>query len=109
MERIYKIPIMGAVIDDRPLKGMGGNPLCAIPLDELPGYNMLTIDDSSFSYVAVEYNVDEEWVEIELEASDGVHNWLLGLVPQLKSIAKSKGWTLDKTELEKTRKARELG
>lgn len=99
---------MGGVKDDKPLKGIEGNSLCIIPLDELPGFDSLEDEGGGYSVRNLDYNIDEEWCEIELEASEAVHEWLLNLIPQLRDIAKTKGWKLDKTELEKTRKAREL-
>lgn len=95
---------MGGIRDDNPLKGVEGNPLCAIPLNELPNFP----EGESYSYTCPNYDVEEEWVEIELEAEEVVHNWLLALMPQLRDVAKTKGWKLDKTELEKTRLARKL-
>lgn len=102
MKRIYRIPIMGGVKDDIPLKGVEGNPLCCVPLDELRDFPK----GEGYGYTCLSYDVDEEWVEIELEAEETVHNWLLALIPQLRDIARDKGWKLDKTELEKTRLAR---
>ncbi|GAJ03147.1 unnamed protein product, partial [marine sediment metagenome] len=60
------------------------------------------------AYRCLDYDLENGLVEIELDADEAVHSWLLALVPQLRDIAKTKGWKLDKTELEKTRKAREL-
>ncbi|MBA7622378.1 hypothetical protein ES703_29755 [subsurface metagenome] len=106
MKRVYRIPIMGGVVNDKPLKGVESNPLCAIPLDKLPECDALANEDRGFSYVVLLYNLDEEEVEVELDATDAFHDWLLNLIPQLKGIAKGKGWKLDKTELVKTKLAR---
>lgn len=108
MKRVYRVPIMGGVKNDKPLTGVEGNPLCPIPLEELPGYDSLADEDQGIGCVSLDYDVDEEWCEIEVEASETFHNWLLNLIPQLRDIAKQKGWKLDKTELAKTREAREL-
>ncbi len=104
--RIYKLPIQGKVLNDKPLTGDENNPLSVIPLEELPEYNEL--DCMGCAYTVLSYDIDNEECEIELRASDAVHEWLLNLMPQLRDIAKQKGWKLDKTELIKTRKAREL-
>lgn len=99
---------MGSVKNDQPLQGIRGNPLCPIPLDELPGYYNLPEEDQGHSSVCLRYDVDEEWCDLRVEASDAFHAWLLGLMPELKAMSKERGWKLDKTELEKTRKARQL-
>lgn len=108
MKRIYRIPIMGEVTNDKPLTGAKVNPLCPIPLEELPDYDSIADEDRGISCVSLDYNVDEGWCEVELDASEAVHNWLLNLMPQLRDIAKQKSWKLDKTELIKTREARLL-
>ncbi len=103
-KRIYKLPIQGKVLSDKPLSGDGDNPLCVIPLPELPGYDGL--GNREYSYTVLSYDIDNEQCEIELQASDAFHEWLLNLLPQLKDIKQSKGWKLDKTELIKVRIAR---
>ena len=106
--RIYKLPIQGKVLNDKPLTGDENSPLCPIPLEELPGYDNLAGGDRGIGCVSLDYDVDEEWCEVEIEASETFHNWLLNLIPQLRDIAEQKGWILDKTELMKTREARQL-
>lgn len=108
MKRIYRLPIMGKVTSDKPLTGDAKNPLSPIPLEELLDIESLPADESSIGCVCLEYNVDEDWVNVEVEASEIAHERLLNLMPQLKAISKEKGWKLDKTELEKTRRARVL-
>lgn len=102
--RIYKLPIQGKVLNDKPLTGDENNPICAIPLSELPKYN--EIGDRDHGFTVLSYDIDNEQCEIELQASDAFHEWLLNLLPQLKGIKQSKGWKLDKTELIKVRIAR---
>lgn len=99
IKRTYRIPIMGGVKKVHPLKGIEGNTLQLIPLDKLPGYDQLVSKD--YGYVCLEYNIDEEWCEVELEASEEFHNWLTGMLPQLRNTQKAKGWKLDKSKLEK--------
>ncbi|MBA7613547.1 hypothetical protein ES703_20798 [subsurface metagenome] len=88
--------------------------LCGpIPLIELPDFPTYYNEKEeaikySESYTSLNYNVDEEWCEIELEADEVVHDWLLKLMPELKGIANSKGWRLDKTKLDEVRRARSL-
>ena len=104
--RIYKLPIQGKVLNDKPLTGDENNPLTVIPLEELPKYNEV-VDCRGCTFTVLSYDIDNEECEIELRASKTVHEWLLNLLPQLESIKQSKGWKLDKTELMKTRQARE--
>ncbi|MBA7507347.1 hypothetical protein ES706_06066 [subsurface metagenome] len=106
LTRVYKLPIRGRVLNDKPLTGDKNNPLCIIPLSELPGYEDLEPNDSGFSCVNLNYDIDEGWCEIEVTASEALHEWLLGLMPRVRNIAETKGWKVDKTELEKTKKAR---
>ena len=107
MKRIYRIPIQGTVLNDEPLTGSNQDPLITIELSELPGFDLL--QNKGFSLVNLDYDIDEEWGEIELEADDALHEWLLGLIQQLRSIAQARGLVLDKTELEKVRRARQEG
>ncbi len=108
MKQIYRLPIMGRVLDDTPsLKGDTVDPLCVIPLEKLPGYDALLPEDKECGYVCLTYNVDEGWVEIELEASENYHAWLQSLLPNMKTLVSDKGWRIDKTELKKARAARE--
>lgn len=104
MIKTYKLPIMGGVKCDVPLKGVDGNPLVAIPLEELPGFGKLT---GGLTYQVLNYDIESEMCEVELEASEESHNWLAALLPQLNDIKKEKGWKLDKTNVIKIRKARE--
>lgn len=105
MKKKYKIPIHGKVINDNPLTGGGADPLCSFPLAELP--NLPTYFDKEtqqqeperFGYICVEYDLDKEEVLIELEASEEFHNWLVGMLPQLRHIQKKKGWKLDKSKM----------
>lgn len=100
--RIYRLPIQGKVLSNAPLTGDENQPLCVIPIVELPGYN----PEYCFNYVCNEYNVDEEWCEVEIEATAEFHNWLTSILPQLNTIKEQKGWKLDKLELEKVRLVR---
>lgn len=98
-KRIYRMPIMGGVKKLHPLKGIEGNTLQIIPLDKLPGYDQLV--SKNCEYVCLEYNIDEEWCDIELNADDAFHNWLQQILPSLKGLAKVKGWLVDKSRVEK--------
>ena len=105
LKRVYRLPIMGKVLNDMPLTGDESSPLQVIPLAELP--NVPTYYDEElgrevkqgFAYTCLNYNVDEEWCEVELEASQEYHDWLTNLLPQLRDIVKNRKWKLDKTEL----------
>ena len=106
MKKRYKLPISGTVVRENPLEGDKTDPICVIPLGELPTFPTFFELKSqeqipeSFSYTCLNYNLDEEWCEVELEASEAFHNWLAGILPQLKDIQKEKGRKLDKTRLE---------
>ena len=103
----YKLPIQGIVLAREPLTGKGNTPICVIPFGELPDcptqFNEETQEElkEGFNYTCLNYNIDEEWCEVELEASEEFHNWLVGMLPQLRDIQKEKGWKLDKSKLEK--------
>lgn len=107
MKKFYKLPIQGTVLVKEPLTGNKSDPVCVFPLAELP--NLPTYfneerqreEQEPFSYICWNYNIDEEWCEVELEASEEFHNWLSGILPQLNDINKEKGWKLDKSKLVK--------
>jgi len=107
MRKKYKIPIQGTVIKKEPLTGDETDPVCTFPLAELPNLPTYFNEESRqeqpepFGYTCLDYNIDKEWCEVELEASEEFHNWLAGILPQLKDIQKAKGWKLDKTKMEK--------
>lgn len=109
MKRIYRVPLIGGVKNDNPLTGVADNPLCPIPIEELPGFDNLSLEDRGFTTVSLLHDVDGGWCDLEVEASDAFHEWLLNLMSELKAMSKEKGWKLDKTELEKTRLARLQG
>ncbi len=100
-KRLYRVPCMGKVLGDTPLKGSVNNPLCPIPLMDLAREQGI---EGLRSYESLNYNVDEGWVEIKVEATEEAHNWLAGMLPQLRGIQKEKGWKLDKTRVEKVKK-----
>ena len=102
-KREYRVPIMGKALNDQPLTGAADNPICTIPFNELPGWDL---DRMAYAYTCLEYNVDEGWCDIEVTADETTHDWLLSLLPQMPEIQRNKGWRLDKTELEKLRVAR---
>lgn len=118
MKRRYKLPIKGTVMERKPLAGAEDDPICVIPFSDLvpkkeiidaeTKEKILTSELGGFSLVCLNYDIEEEWCEVEIEASNAFHDWLLNLIPQLKDIAKVKGWKLDKTELEKTKEVRKL-
>lgn len=105
MKRRYKLPIKGIVIMREPLTGAEEDPICVVPiielvpkkeiLDPITGEKRLTGEIGGFSYSCLSYNIDEEWCEVELEASSEFHEWLLSILPQLKDIQKEKGWKLE--------------
>ena len=109
--RRHRLPIMGAVIKREPLTGAKGNPIRLVPLSEIvedlmpkvaavsekTGEEAMVPEFGSYSYVCLEYNIDEEWCEIELKASEEFHNWLAGILPQLRNVQEAKNWKLDKS------------
>ncbi len=96
MKKVYHLPIMGKVLNDKPLTGDKDNPLCLIPLDKLEGFDP---DIHGCAITCGEYNLEEEWCEVELEGDEAVHAWLASLLPQLQNIKRAQGWELDKAEL----------
>lgn len=104
MKREYKLPLVGKILNDKPLTGSQTNPVDVVPIDELPGFKQL--EARNFTYTIIDIDVDLENASIELSASEEFHDWLLDLMPKLRNIAKEKGWKLDKTELIKARRAR---
>ena len=113
MKDRYKLPIQGKVLNDKPLTGDARDPIEPINLQELPNCPTYFNEElgatvkQGYGIRCGEYDVDEEWCEVELEASEEFHGWLAGILPQLSDIKRAGGWTLDKTELEKARLARE--
>lgn len=109
VKHIYKLPIRGTVLKGKPLEGKDDDPIDAIPLGDLPNrptYFNKEADQQSkepFSYTCLDYNIDEEWCEVELEASEEFHNWLTSMLPKLRDIQKQKGWKLDKSKMEKAK------
>ena len=116
MIRKYRLPIKGKVWDDTPLLGDENNPITVVPLSELvpkvqrfdPEGNPIQVSKfGGYRYICLDYDVDSELCEIELEASEAFHTWLAASLPTFSKMAKAKDWVLDKTELEKVRLARQ--
>lgn len=106
MKKLYKLPIQGSVLLRDPLTGLENDPICVIPLHHLPNFPS-RFDEikqkevrETYKYQCLDYNIDEEWCEIELEASEEFHNWLTNILPQLNNIKKVRKWKLDKSRLE---------
>ena len=84
----YKLPIQGKALRREPLKGDPSDPICIIDLYSMAGFP--TVFDEltnlekkeSYSYQCLDYNIDEEWAEVELEASEQFHQWLSQLLNQ---------------------------
>lgn len=105
-KRLYRVPCMGKVLDDTPLKGSVNNPLCPIPLMDLAREQGI---EGLGSYESLNYNVDEGWVEIKVEATEEAHNWLASISLSLKQMVRDRGWKLDKEELRRRRVERLSG
>lgn len=108
MLKKYKLPIHGTVIKRDPLQGKNDDPILVIPFEELPNRPTEIIQTSEgidkevrmgFRYMCLDYNIDEEWCEVELEASEEFHSWLTNLLPQLNDFKVRKGWKLDKSRM----------
>ncbi len=108
----YKLPIMGTALKDEPLQGKKEDPLAVIPIQDLAPKRTVIDPDTEqehevskfdFSFDCLDYNIAEEWCEVEVEAEQGFHDWLAGILPQLNDIKKAKGWKLDKSKLEKVK------
>jgi len=107
MKLKYKLPIQGTVLSTNPLKGAGNDPIIVIPLGNLPGcpteivQTLEGVDKEvlvGFRYTCLNYDIDEEWCEVELEANEEFHNWLTDILPRLRNIQKEKSWKLDKSK-----------
>lgn len=109
MKKTYKVPIIGTVTKKHPLQGDPQNRLRVLPFEDLiprietehPEEGIVLVPKWGISFVCLNYDIDEEWCEIEVEACEELHNWLTGILPQLNDIKKTKGWKLDKSKLEK--------
>lgn len=100
MLRKYKLPIYGILLSKKPPKGDSDNPVQPISLNDLPNPPEEVLK-GEYKDTPFKYNFNEDWCEVEVEASREVHNWLTALLPQLNDIKKAKGWKLDKSRLEK--------
>ncbi|MBA7714305.1 hypothetical protein ES703_123323 [subsurface metagenome] len=109
MIKRYKLPIQGTALKKEPLTGARDDPICVIPLSEIDGrptyYNEKLGEtmQQGCAYTCLNYNLDEGWCEVELEASEEFHNWLANILPQLRGIQEAKGWKLDKANIEKVK------
>jgi len=77
------------------LTGAEDDPICVSPLDSIAGYPTGEFQ----SYTCLNYNIDEGWCEVELEAGEEFHAWLISILPQLRGIQEEKGWRLDKSRM----------
>ena len=93
IKRRYKLPIKGTVLVLEPLTGANDDPICVIPLDGIAGY----LTGEFRGYICLNYNIVEEWCEVELEASKEFHDWLQSILPQLNDIKGKKKWRLNKS------------
>lgn len=106
MIRKYKVPIQGTLKKRTPLTGDANDPVIIMPFRDLDGFPTYldTETQTQVRYLidctCLNYDVDEDWCEIELEADEAVHDWLANILPQLKDIQKAKGWKLDKSKME---------
>ncbi len=82
----YRFPITGTVLARETLRGDDKDPLCIIPLRDLPDFptyydEQRKVDSPEpLRYECLDYNIDEGWAEVELEASEQLHQWLLRLL-----------------------------
>ena len=106
MKKKYRLPLVGKVLDDEPLTGDENNPLATIDIDLLPGFDGLSSEEQAFCLVNLDYDVDGGWGEVEIGGSETLHSWLESTLGNIDHVYIDRGWSLDKTELEKTRLAR---
>lgn len=100
MIKRYKLPIQGTVLKREPLKGADADPVSVIDLTQLSGRPRWADGrEQGYAIVCLAYDIDEEWCEVELEASEEFHNWLAGILPQLRGIQKERDWKLDKSKM----------
>ena len=112
MKRIYKLPLVGKVLNDHPLTGDDNDPIDILDLHSLdvptfyhPDWQRMV--KHSYSTLAISWDIDEGTAMVEIAADEAFHDWLIGILPQLMTIQQEKDWKLDKTTLEKVRLARE--
>jgi len=104
----YILPICGTVLSREPLGGDPNDPLTAFPLSELP--NIPTFFDEKaqaqvphgYHCSCLEYNIDEGWCEVEIEAEQVIHAWLEAQLPDIEDIQAAKGLKLDVSKLDET-------
>jgi len=95
IKRRYKLPIKGTILALKPLTGADDNPIGPTPLEDLPNF----LAEGYSGCLCLDYNIDEEWCEVEVKASEEFHNWLTGILPELRGIQNDKGWKLDKSKM----------
>jgi len=93
MIKCYKLPIKGTYKNRAPLTGDTNDPICVVPIAELPN-----CPEEPFSYVCLGYDLDKAECEIELRASEDFHTWLTELTTtdktQLANTVKAKKWVV---------------
>ncbi len=90
MYRNYRLPIMGTVIKDTPLQGAETDPICSIPVEEIEGYEELSEEDKAYAQVCDNYDLDNELVDVVIDALPAFHQWLEGALPSLQRKAEWK-------------------
>jgi hypothetical protein len=100
MIKHYRLPIYGTLLSKDPPIGDSDSPVQPISLYDLPNPPEEVLQ-GKYTDTPFKYNFDEDWCEVEVKADEVVHNWLAGILPQLRGIQKEKGWKLDKSKLEK--------
>lgn len=104
MKQYYVLPLKGTVLRLVPLEGAAENPLGPPDLAELLSLVGGVSSDSTEGDIAMEsinYDIENETVEVVIEASPELHEALQRLSPRFKQIAKERGWKLDKSRLPK--------
>jgi len=108
----YTLPIRGTLLSEKPLAGGPNDPICPFPITDLPDrptyYDEQLGQDIpiGFRLESLDYNIDEGWVEIELDADQAVHNWLqkalkktTGTKSMVEKTCEGKGYKLIRKDL----------
>lgn len=91
MKKVYRVPIMGTIVSDKPLKGKRDDPIRPIPLRDIMKEQGVTGIDG---YTSIKYNTTQGWVDVEVEGTEQGHEWLQDILSDLPQIKHNHGWVL---------------
>jgi len=89
-KQIHRIQIYGSVIKKEPLTGDENDMVRIFPITIIPARPTNVVQSVTqklgYSYVCLEYNIDEGWCDIELNADNKVHTWLKSKKPDILGL-----------------------